>query len=61
MAGDRRSNVTAKIVDLSASRVAEFEAAGVDLLLLHSSPQIEEVERFAETVIRPSEVATAAG
>lgn len=34
-------------------RVAEFEAAGVDLLLLQCSPQLEEMERFAETVIRP--------
>jgi FMNH2-dependent dimethyl sulfone monooxygenase len=44
-----------------ASRVAEFEAAGVDLLLLQCSPQLEEMERFAETVIRPSVVATAPG
>jgi FMNH2-dependent dimethyl sulfone monooxygenase len=35
-----------------AERVAEFEAAGVDLLLLQFSPQFEEMERFAETVIR---------
>jgi len=33
-------------------RVAEFEEAGVDLLLLQCSPQFEEMERFAETVIR---------
>ncbi len=45
--------MAAKIADLSASRVAEFEAAGADLLLLNSSPQIEEMEYFAETVIRP--------
>jgi FMNH2-dependent dimethyl sulfone monooxygenase len=32
-------------------RVAEFEAAGVDLLLLQCSPQFEEMERFAESVI----------
>ena len=44
-----------------ANRIAEFEAAGVDLLLLQCSPQLEEMERFAETVIRPSAVATAAG
>jgi len=37
-----------------AERVAEFEAAGVDLLLLQCSPQLEEMERFAETVIRPA-------
>jgi FMNH2-dependent dimethyl sulfone monooxygenase len=36
-----------------AERVAEFEAAGVDLLLLQSSPQFEEMERFAEEIIRP--------
>ncbi|HVB09983.1 MAG TPA: LLM class flavin-dependent oxidoreductase [Bacillota bacterium] len=36
-----------------SERVAEFEAAGVDLLLLQFSPQSEEMERFAEQVIRP--------
>ena len=35
-------------------RVAAFEAAGADLLLLQFSPQLEEMERFASTVIRPS-------
>ncbi len=35
------------------TRVREFEAAGVDLLLLQFSPQREEMERFAMTVIRP--------
>src|SRR5215213_738140 len=34
-------------------RVAEFEEAGVDLLLLQCSPQLEEMERFAEAVIAP--------
>jgi dimethylsulfone monooxygenase len=43
-----------------AERIAEFEAAGVDLLLLQCSPQLEEMERFAETIIRRSAVATAA-
>jgi FMNH2-dependent dimethyl sulfone monooxygenase len=33
-------------------RIAEFEAAGVDLLLLQCSPQLEEMERFAEQVIQ---------
>ena len=33
-------------------RIAEFEAAGVDLLLLQFSPQLEEMERFAAQVIR---------
>ena len=36
-----------------ANRVAAFEAAGVDLLLLQCSPQYEEMERFAEAVIKP--------
>jgi FMNH2-dependent dimethyl sulfone monooxygenase len=34
-------------------RVAAFEAAGVNLLLLQCSPQLEEMERFSEAVIRP--------
>lgn len=34
-------------------RVLEFEAAGVDLLLLQCSPQLEEMERFARQVIAP--------
>ena len=34
-----------------AARVQEFEAAGVELLLLQFSPQAEEMERFAEQVI----------
>nr|MDQ3314021.1 LLM class flavin-dependent oxidoreductase [Verrucomicrobiota bacterium] len=33
-------------------RVAEFEDAGVDLLLLQCSPQLEEMERFAQTIIQ---------
>jgi FMNH2-dependent dimethyl sulfone monooxygenase len=33
-------------------RVAEFAEVGVDLLLLQSSPQVEEMERFAAQVIR---------
>lgn len=37
--------------DQVASRVAEFEDAGVDLLLLQCSPQFEEMERFADSVI----------
>lgn len=35
-----------------AERVGEFEKAGVNLLLLQCSPQIEEMERFSEAVIR---------
>jgi FMNH2-dependent dimethyl sulfone monooxygenase len=38
--------------DQVATRVAEFEEAGVDLLLLQCSPQLEEMERFSDTVIR---------
>jgi len=34
-----------------AERVLAFENAGVDLLLLQFSPQLEEMERFAEEVI----------
>jgi FMNH2-dependent dimethyl sulfone monooxygenase len=34
-----------------ADRVREFEAVGVDLLLLQSSPQFEEMERFAAEVM----------
>jgi FMNH2-dependent dimethyl sulfone monooxygenase len=45
--------------DAVAERVAEFAAAGVDLLLLQCSPQLEEMERFAEAVIQRGSVATA--
>lgn len=34
-----------------ARRIGEFEDAGVDLLLLQFSPQLEEMERFSETVM----------
>ena len=34
-----------------AERVRAFEAAGVNLLLLQCSPQLEEMERFAEEVM----------
>jgi len=37
--------------DQVAERVAEFEAVGINLLLLQSSPQLEEMERFSEAVI----------
>lgn len=37
--------------DQVATRVAEFADAGVDLLLLQCSPQLEEMERFAGEVI----------
>lgn len=32
-------------------RIAEFEKIGVDFFLLQSSPQLEEMERFAESII----------
>jgi FMNH2-dependent dimethyl sulfone monooxygenase len=35
-----------------SERLAQFEAVGVDLVLLQFSPQLEEMERFAESVIR---------
>ncbi len=35
-------------------QIGAFEAAGVDLILMQSSPQIEEMERFSELVIRPT-------
>ncbi len=38
--------------DQVAARIAEFEAAGVELVLLQFSPQLEEMERFAQSVIR---------
>ena len=37
--------------DQVAERVAELAGAGVDLLLLQCSPQLEEMERFADAVI----------
>ncbi len=36
------------------TRIAEYEAAGLDLLLLQMSPQLEEMERFSAEVIRPN-------
>jgi FMNH2-dependent dimethyl sulfone monooxygenase len=42
-----------------AERVAAFETAGVDLLLLQFSPQSEEMERFADAVIRRKSAASA--
>jgi len=38
--------------DQVRTRIAEFERAGVDLLLLQFSPQAEEMERFSDDVIR---------
>jgi dimethylsulfone monooxygenase len=41
-----------------AGKLDAFEAAGVDLVLLQFSPQMEEMERFAEAVIRKRGSAT---
>jgi FMNH2-dependent dimethyl sulfone monooxygenase len=38
--------------DQIKAQIAEFERAGVDLLLLQFSPQMEEMERFSQQVIR---------
>jgi FMNH2-dependent dimethyl sulfone monooxygenase len=46
--------------DQVAERVDAFERAGVDLLLLQCSPQLEEMERFGEEVIRRPSSASAA-
>ncbi len=35
-----------------AERLAEFEKAGVDLVLLQFSPQLEEMEQFAKRIIK---------
>jgi FMNH2-dependent dimethyl sulfone monooxygenase len=43
-----------------SERLAAFEAAGVDLVLLQFSPQQEEMERFAASVIRKRTPAPAA-
>lgn len=44
-----------------AQRLAEFEKVGVDLVLLQFSPQFEEMERFARTIIaRDSSVSASA-
>ena len=37
--------------DQIAERILAFERAGVDLLLLQFSPQVEEMERFAKDVM----------
>ncbi|MGD0543954.1 MAG: LLM class flavin-dependent oxidoreductase [Candidatus Acidiferrales bacterium] len=42
-----------------AERIGEFEKAGVDLLLLQFSPQMEEMEHFANSVIPRRAVASA--
>lgn len=44
--------------DQVRSQIERFAEAGVDLLLLQFSPQLEEMERFSETVSRPGLVAS---
>jgi FMNH2-dependent dimethyl sulfone monooxygenase len=39
------------------ARIEEYEAAGLDLLLLQCSPQAEEMDRFAAQVIQPMKAA----
>src|SRR5436853_207091 len=39
-------------------RIGEYEAAGLDLLLLQMSPQAEEMDRFAGQVIAPMRMGT---
>jgi FMNH2-dependent dimethyl sulfone monooxygenase len=43
-----------------AERIEQYERAGVNLLLLQSSPQFEEMERFAAEIIRPGSTQVAA-
>jgi FMNH2-dependent dimethyl sulfone monooxygenase len=43
-----------------AARIEQYERAGINLLLLQSSPQFEEMERFATEVIRPGTTQVAA-
>ena len=47
-----RSGLTGTPAEVQ-DQVGRFAEAGVDLLLLQFSPQLEEMERFSETVIRP--------
>ena len=37
-----------------SARLEEFAAVGVDIVLLQSSPQLEEMERFSAQVMRPA-------
>ena len=37
-----------------SARLEEFSAVGVDLVLLQSSPQLEEMERFSRQVMQPA-------
>jgi dimethylsulfone monooxygenase len=42
-----------------SERLEEFAAVGVDLVLLQSSPQLEEMERFASQLIQPKSATVA--
>jgi FMNH2-dependent dimethyl sulfone monooxygenase len=44
-----------------AERIRDLESVGVDLLLLQFSPQLEEMERFSETVMPLVEAAASIG
>jgi FMNH2-dependent dimethyl sulfone monooxygenase len=44
--------------ELIRERIEEYEAAGLDLLLLQMSPQAEEMDRFAAQVIAPMRART---
>ena len=48
-----RSGLVGTPEQVHRRRSHAFEEAGVDLLLLQCSPQLEEMERFAEQVIAP--------
>jgi FMNH2-dependent dimethyl sulfone monooxygenase len=43
-----------------ADQIGAFEKAGADLLLLQFSPQAEEMDRFSQSVIKPSTTKTTA-
>jgi len=43
-----------------AERIRDLESVGVDLLLLQFSPQLEEMERFSESVMPLVETSAAA-
>jgi len=38
-------------------RIGEFEKVGVDFFLLQCSPQLEEMERFADAIIHKEQFA----
>jgi len=47
-----RANLVGTAMQVT-ERIAALEASGVGLLLIQCSPQLEEMDRIAETVIRP--------